>query len=245
MMSPFQYGGNNPVRFIDINGDSLNLSLLQKYDNQNGTNYLSQLLGDLQTQTGLTYNVSSNGQLEYLKDALGNEIVSTTMDKNGNSIDVGSKEARDLMLSNIKNQNVVYAKITAINSSAPNGGKLINLNIKQINSFIKGAVNVDSKTLGWGMTFMHESLHSILGNGMRDSPLAAGFGPIGDVEIKMNIIRNELNQKGYNYGQRSSYQGLVPGYSTFAILPFDSWSKRHLINGLYLHWQSKYIKYEP
>ena len=244
-LSTFQYSANNPMMFVDINGDSLNVSLIQKHDAQNSTNYLQTIINDLQSQTGLTYTVSPTGQLTYQKDSNGNAIVSTTTDSNGNTTQVGSKEARDIMTDNIKHTTTVYARISTSNSSAPNGGTLINMNPNQINNFVNGANNVDSRTQGWGMTFMHESQHSILGGGLRDVPRGSGVGPIGPVETRMNIVRSELNANGANYGQRRSYESLVPPYSNDAYLPFDSSSLRALQNNTFINSNSKFIKYKP
>ena len=69
--------------------------------------------------------------------------------------------------------------------------KQLNINPTQINKMMSGAQNVDPKTMGMGMTFMHETLHSTVGGGLRDAPVGSGLGPTGAVVNRMNIV-NEL-----------------------------------------------------
>lgn len=47
------------------------------------------------------------------------------------------------------------------------------------------------------MTFIYESYYTIIGGSLSDAP----YNP-GSVVTKMNIIWDELNSKGGNYGQR-------------------------------------------
>ncbi|MGI6339283.1 MAG: RHS repeat-associated core domain-containing protein [Bacteroidales bacterium] len=240
--SPYQYAANNPMLFIDVNGDSINVALIQRYDQQNNTNILNTIINDLQSQTGLTYTVSATGQLTYQTDQNGNAVVATTTDQNGNTVNVGSQEARDLMTNAIGNTTTAYARITTGRSSAPVGGTLINLNENQINSFISGARNVDSRTLGWGMTFMHETSHSVVGGSLSDHlPQGSTTGQVVD---RMNIVRSQLNQQGGNYGQRVVYQGTTfSPTGTPAYLPFDNNANSNLQRGLVPATTSQYVTF--
>ena len=94
--------------FIDVNGDSINVALIQRYDQQNNTNILNTIINDLQSQTGLTITVSANGQLTYQTDQNGNAAVASTTDQNGNTLNVGSQEARDLMTNAIGTGNETF-----------------------------------------------------------------------------------------------------------------------------------------
>jgi hypothetical protein len=243
-LTPYHYAANNPIYHIDVNGDSINVASIQQYDQKNGTNFLNKITTDLSSQTGLTYTVTTSGLLVYQTDKNGNAIVATTTDKNGNTVQVGSQVARDIMTSAIGNTTTAYARISSSNSSAPNGGQLINLNVNQINSFINGANNVDNRTLGWGMTFMHETLHSYVGGGLSDVQRGSGFGPIGAVETRMNDVRSQLNQQGANYGQRLSYEGVTfsPNGKP-AYLPFDNNSLNGLQRGLAPATTDKFLEF--
>ena len=45
------------------------------------------------------------------------------------------------------------------------------------------------------MTFLHETLHSFVGGGLSDY-LPKGTN-IGQIETRLNVVREQLNQKGY------------------------------------------------
>ncbi len=230
-LSPYQYGADNPILNIDVNGDSINVASIQKYDQKNSTNFLDKITSDLSAQTGLNYTVSSSGQLLYQKDKDGNAIISATKGKDGNTIEVGSQEARSIMADAIGNNNTSYAQITTGRSNAIVGGNLIKLNPDQINGFINGSNNVDNRTLGWGMTFMHEISHSIVGGGLSDH-LPAGSAT-GQVVDRLNIVRQQLNHQGGNYGQRMMYKGtyFTPTGSP-SYLPFDYDSNSSIMLGI-------------
>jgi hypothetical protein len=243
-MAPYQYAANNPILFIDVNGDSINVALIQRYDAANGTNYLQQITNDLTAQTGLTYTVTASGQMVYQTDASGNPVVATTTDAAGNTVQVGSQEARTIMTDAISNTTTAYSRITTGRSSAAVGGTLININPTQIGTMMSGAQNVDPNTMGMGMTFMHETLHSAVGGGLTDPPRGSGLGPTGAVVDRMNIVRSEMNTQGYNYGQRTSYEGVTfsPTGSP-AYLPFDANSLNNLQRGIVPATTSKFLQF--
>jgi RHS repeat-associated protein len=242
--SPYQYGASNPVLYVDVNGDSLNVALIQRYDEANGTNYLQQITNNLTAQTGLTYTVTTGGQLVYQTDSNGNPLVATTTDAAGNTVQAGSQEARDIMTDAISNSTTAFTRITTGRSNAPVGGTLININPNQITTMMSGAQNVDPNTMGMGMTFMHEILHSAVGGGLTDPLSGSGLGPTGAVVDRMNIVRSEMNSQGYNYGQRTSYEGVTfSPTGTPAYLPFDANSLNNLRRGLVPSTTSKYLQY--
>ncbi|MGF1671547.1 MAG: RHS repeat-associated core domain-containing protein, partial [Balneolaceae bacterium] len=234
-MSPYQYAALNPILFVDVNGDSINVASIQKFDRENGTNILGAITSDLEAATGLTLSVTDNGQLIFDTDKDGNAIVAT--DQNGNTI--GSGEARNRLTSAISTTKQAFATITKGSSSVPGtGSPLIRLNPDQINSFIDGTSSgLDSRTLGFGFTFLHEVLHSNVGISARDDQ--SRFGATGPVVDIMNTIRSEL---GGNFGQRRSYIGLRLSPNGPAFLPFDANSFNRLERGLIPSPGSKFIK---
>jgi hypothetical protein len=88
------------------------------------------------------------------------------------------------------------------------------------------AIGMDSRTLGWGMTFMHELLHTKVGGGYKDSDIPWQTGTVVDT---MNKIRSESNEKGGDYGFRMQYQA-VPIHSK-AYIPFDKVSAGFVRSG--------------
>ena len=67
---------------------------------------------------------------------------------------------------------------------------------------VNGVEGLDPETMGYGMTFLHEYFHTVLGGNLKDN-YSEDYP--GDVVNKMNQIRAELNALGGNYGQRMAY----------------------------------------
>lgn len=110
-------------------------------------------------------------------------------------------------------------------SVAVTGTNQIGLNFRQIEGFVNGTVNLDNRTLGWGMTLMHEIQHTNVGGGFSDAP----YNP-GPVVSTMNTLRSELNGQGGNYGQRLEYSGRPIGLNVY--LPFSSGSQSLINSGI-------------
>jgi hypothetical protein len=197
---------------------------MQGLDQALNTNYTQTIVNDLNSQTGLTITVGSDGKMSYAKDKNGNPIIATTKDANGNTVQVGSSTARNFMTGAIDHPDMVNVSPGA-RSGVPSGTNTIGLNFKQIDGFVNGTTGMDNRTLGWGMTVMHELHHTQVGGGLADSP-----GNPGPVVTQMNIIRSELNTQGGNYGQRLDYYGTPIGGSTF--IPFNSSAKGSIILGI-------------
>jgi hypothetical protein len=114
--------------------------------------------------------------------------------------------------------------------------KAININKLQIEAHIKGSRNLDSRTLGFGFTLLHEVLHSdFAGMALNDNEL--GYGKIGDNEKLLIKIRSEM---GSNWGQIQSHSARTVEGSAF--IPFDEESKNNI--GWYQRppFNSKYIE---
>ncbi len=212
-ISPYAYCANNPIRYVDLRGDSISLAGMQQLDQVLNTSYTQTIVSDLQAQTGLAIAVATDGKMSYTKDANGKPVIATTTDANGNTVLVGSAAARTLMTGAIDHQD--WVTLAPGKSGVLPGTNNIGLNFKQINGFMSGTVGMDSRTLGWGMTFMHELHHTQVGGGLHDTP-----GNPGPVVTQMNIIRSELNTLGGNYGQRLNYNATPIG--SFNYIPFNA-----------------------
>ncbi len=230
--SPYQYGANSPMLFVDINGDSLNFSSAVATD----PNAVKNVTNDLQTQTGLTLTVDpSSGQMTYAttKNKRGKTVPAIATDANGKK--VGSRTARKMIIKAIDNKKTV--NVYATNKMGSKGGDLqININSTQINRFISGtSSDLDTKTMGFGMTFLHELGHTNVGGSKVDpqtftTPSGAKtvkFGKLGTNVPKMTRIRRQL---GSSYGQRTSYGSMPIGSNTY--LPFSKGTKSDLERGI-------------
>lgn len=91
------------------------------------------------------------------------------------------------------------------------------LDYESINYHINNSgSNLNSKTMGYGMVFFHEFKHSIVGGHMKHAPSEMKeYGPAGEIENHVNLIRRELDTNpinkilsgGKQYGQRNNYVG--------------------------------------
>ena len=217
-ISPYVYCAGNPIRYVDYRGDSISLAPIQKLDQTLNSNFTQTILSDLNNITGLSLTVSSDGILTY-KNQIGEKAE-------------GSMTARNMLIAAIENKDMVSV-MTAHRSASPIGKNEIWLGIRQIDNFINGASNVNKLTLGWGMTFLHELLHTNVGGALQDFP----YNPGPVVEI-MNTIRSELNG---NFGQRMQYNAKAINGSSY--IPFDDLSDSFLRNGLSPHPNSMFIKF--
>ena len=222
-LSPYQYGANSPVCNVDVNGDSISIAKIVSLDKAIGSDIISKIINDLQSQTGLNLSVK-DGMLMYAKDEKGNPIVGE-----------GSATARRLLIQSINHSDVVNVEIAG-RSGVVSGTNELRLGIKQINKFVEGSVGVNSRTLGFGMTFLHELHHTKVGGGLKDTP-----GILGPVVERMNIIRSELNALDGNYGIRMDYRATMINGEVF--IPFNAEAQRRIYSGWLPNSKSKYVKF--
>ena len=199
-ISPYAYCGWNPIGNVDLHGDSVSFAGIRD------SNIGDHIITDLQTITGLSLS-SEGGMLIYKKNESGEPII---LSKNS------SETARNQLISIINNTQTIDVKT---DSYSKGGGMEIYLSSSQINKFIEGAHGVDNRTLGYGMTFLHESFHTQIGGDLRDNYSTTNI--TGDVVNKMNVIRQELNIAGYNFGQRITYAA-YDGDDGIHYLPFNN-----------------------
>lgn len=226
-LSAYNFCKGNPIKFKDINGDSLNMNNVIMMDRQNSTNNMEQIEKDLKMITGLSISVS-NGFMQYEKDINGKPVYNQ-----------GSETARNLLTKIIDGQTIEVFS-TNKKSFTPNGGTQVGLSSSQINDFINNTNNLDKETLGWGMTFLHELYHTGPSGSLIDTDALYGTGGVVDA---MNVIRKELNAQGKNFGQRLNYKSIIPyERGTISYIPFDKSSLNSIKAGIAPSGTSKFIK---
>ena len=232
-LTPYHYAANNPIFYIDVNGDSLNVSQLRDYD----TDANDALSSDLQEKSGLTLTTDANGNVTYEKNDKGKAIVSR--DENGKK--TGSRAARKALVKVIDSDETISVGGTSgltrtdMDGQDPN---LILFNVEQTQSAMKNrSLDLNKTTNGYALTFFHEVGHTAYGGSGQDPPFVAGqdaYNVSGRQEALPNRIRRQL---GRNYGQRETYNSYyVPSTQT----NYFPWSKKAL--RAVKSWKSAYSK---
>lgn len=101
----------------------------------------------------------------------------------------------------------------------------VNLGSFDIGQYIDGVRGgLNPKTMGWGMQFLHELIHTPAGpsGGLDDEEF--GYESTVSTIDQMNGIRSEL---GPSYGQRRSYSGKDINDGRNTVIPFDSDTFKH------------------
>lgn len=208
--NPYHFSGNNPIIFREIAGDSVTLARVVVHDKVNNTNHQQTITNELQNVTGLTLTVDANtGVLGYAKDANGNAIISSTTDANGNVTQNGSASARTDLMGVIDANGVIDVGIDANRSTTNGPANSITLGESQIDGFVNGTPSqLNDRTMGYGMTLMHEFEHTQIGGLNKDPTDPTSTTSTGPVVNRVNVYRNELDNNPNNagarpYGQRS------------------------------------------
>jgi RHS repeat-associated protein len=190
--SPYQYTLNNPIRYIDRNGDSLDISDLRK----NSEFASNALIEDLESKSGLSLIIDNEGNVDYEKEN-GKAVITK---ENGKS--VGSKTARKELIKLINSKDKVNLKYTEgstrvehINNKKSTNNILINPNdILGSMSSKHVSSDLNRTTWGWALSFFHELGHTLYkGGNLNDG---TGVDDRG-MERLPNKIRRELGVQEY------------------------------------------------
>ena len=213
-VSTYCYVISNPLKYTDPTGMEIDMTKVRLADEQLKLSTTQSVIKDLASQTGLQLSLDKDNKLQYTKNDEGKPIVNKITNKKGKEIDAGSKTARNFLIKMIDNKTEIEVSYHA--KRTVTSGTQIGLSFEQISNMVKGAVGVDGNTLGFGMTFLHELHHTTIGGDYHDSTELFGTGPVVD---NMNIIRNELNKQGFNYGERLNYKAIHTKEGN--IIPFN------------------------
>jgi RHS repeat-associated protein len=212
----YQYGGNNPIKFVDIRGDSLDVALFRKYD----SDATDMLMSDIKEKSGLILNEDETGNVTYSKNEKGKAIVS----RNADGKKIGSRAARKALIKLIDSD--VKMKVDGTTAQTNASGSTIYFNVNQTmqqmnpNFLSKG---LNPTTFGYALTFFHELGHTDYGGKGEDPPFVEGenaFEIAGRQEKLPNKIRRQLGVK--EYGQRMTY---LPLYSESDGVSYFPWSQ--------------------
>ena len=213
-VSTYCYVISNPLKYTDPTGMEIDMTKVRLADEQLKLSTTQSVIKYLASQTGLQLSLDKDNKLQYAKNDEGKPIVNKITNKKGKEIDAGSKTARNFLIKMIDNKTEIEVSYHA--KRTVTSGTQIGLSFEQISNMVKGAVGVDGNTLGFGMTFLHELHHTTIGGDYHDSTELFGTGPVVD---NMNIIRNELNKQGFNYGERLNYKAIHTKEGN--IIPFN------------------------
>lgn len=225
--SPYSYAANNPLRYIDVNGDSIDVSDIMKKSPED----FDKMLNELNEQTGLVVTVK-DGKLHYEKP-------------DGKL--KGSKRARKMLMKAIDNEETVSVfdgrgrgSRVPMESTDEAEHNHVYIDFDQLTEFEQGtSSDLSKKAYGYGINFFHELGHTKVAGRMED--WADGNPDVLGSNVKnMNKIRKQL---GEEYGQRVIYGGKHlksdPGYM---YQPFSNRALKRLNKGK--HPERSYVRTE-
>jgi RHS repeat-associated protein len=211
--SSYGYVANNPIKLVDVNGDSIDVAAVASASPEEW----AQTLSELQEFTGLELSIEKSGNMTY-------KIPEGKLS--------GSKRARKMLMKAIDHEETVTVvdnegggSRVNMDSDDPVEQNTIELDFSELSRFVNGTSGLDSRAYGFGINFFHELGHTRVGGRKLDG----GHMVAGPNVQNVNKIRRQL---GSNFGQRMVYnQFVVPSDPTNEYHAFSKAALRSLVAG--------------